>query len=51
MRDLKFIYCMENTDSDLVSSCFEYVSNNANFVMGNKISHFRENNKIHHDFS
>ena len=40
--DLKFIYCMKNNDNDLVSSCFEYVSNNANSILGNKIIYFRE---------
>ena len=35
---------MKNNDNDLVSSCFEYVSNNANYSLGNKI-------RIEHDFS
>ena len=33
------------------SSCFEYVSNNANSILGNKIAYFREKYKIQHDFS
>ena len=48
--DMKRIYCMKNTDNDLVSSCYEYVSNNANSIMGNKIAYFREKYKIPHDF-
>ena len=51
IRDLKFIYCMKNNDTDLVSSCFEYVSNNANSILGNEIKYFREKNRIQHDFS
>ena len=50
IRDLKFIYCMKNNDNDLVSSCFEYVSNNANSILGNKIAYFRENYRIQYDF-
>ena len=42
---------MKNTDKDLVSSCFEYVSNNANSIMGNKIAYFIETYRIHHDFT
>ena len=34
--DLKCIFCMKNNDNDLVSSCFEYVSNNVNSIYGNK---------------
>ena len=41
IRDLQFIYCMKNIDSDLVSSCFEYVPNNANSILGNKIAYFQ----------
>ena len=51
IRDLKFIYCMKNNDNDLVSSCFEYVSNNANSILGDKIAYFREKYRIQHDFS
>ena len=51
IRDLKFIYCMKNNDNDLVSSCFEYVSNNANSMLENKIGYFREKYRIQHDFS
>ena len=40
--DLKCIYCMKNNDNDLVSSCFEYVPDNANSIFGNKIAYFRE---------
>ena len=40
-----------NNDNDLVSSCFEYVSNNANSILGNKIAYFREKYRIQHDFS
>ena len=50
IRDLKFIYCMKNNDNDLVSLCIEYVSNNANSILGNKIAYFREKYKIQHDF-
>ena len=32
---------MKNNDNDLVSSCFEYVSNNANSILGNKIAYMR----------
>ena len=46
IRDLTFIYCMKNNDNDLVSSCFEYVSNNVN-----KIAYFREKYRIQHEFS
>ena len=42
---------MKNNDNDLVSSCFEYVSNNANYILGNKIAYFREKYRIQHDFS
>ena len=42
---------MKNIDNDLVSSCFEYVSNNANSILGNKIAYFREKSRIQHDFS
>ena len=41
---------MKNNDNDLVSSCFEYVSNNANSILGNKIAYFREKYRIQHDF-
>ena len=51
IRDLKYIYCMTNNDNDLVSSCFEYVSNNANSILGNKIAYFREKYRIQYDFS
>ena len=51
IRDRKFIYCMKNTDHDLVSSYFEYVSNNTISIIGYKITYFRENYWIHHDFS
>ena len=51
IRDLKFIYCMKNIENNLVSSCFEYVSNNANSILGNKIAYFREKYRIQHDFS
>ena len=51
IRDIKFSYCMKNTDNDLVSSCFEYVSNNANSIMGNKIAYFKEKYRIQRDFS
>ena len=37
---------MKNYDNDLIRSCFEYVSNNSNSILGNKITYFRE-----HDFS
>ena len=40
---------MKNNDNDLVSSCFEYVSNNANSILGNKIAYFREKYRIQHD--
>ena len=42
---------MKNNDNDLVSSCFEYVPYNANFILGNKIAYFREKYRIQHDFS
>ena len=42
---------MKNNDNDLVSSCIEYVSNNANSICENKIGYFRENYSIQHDFS
>ena len=42
---------MKNNDNDLVSSCFEYVSNNANSILGNKIAYSREKYRIQHDFS
>ena len=42
---------MKNNDNDFVSSCFEYVSNNANSILGNKIAYFREKYRIQHDFS
>ena len=35
----------------MVSSCFEYVSNNANSILGNKVAYFREKYRIQHDFS
>ena len=42
---------MKNNDNDLVNSCFENVSNNANSILGNKIAYFREKYRIQHDFS
>ena len=42
---------MKNNDNDLVSSCFEYVSNNVNSILGKKIAYFREKYRIQHDFS
>ena len=42
---------MKNNDNDFVSSCFEYVSNNAKSILGNKIAYFREKYRIQHDFS
>ena len=42
---------MNNTDNDLLSSCFKVASNNANSIMGNKITYFREKYRIQHDFS
>ena len=51
IQELKFIYFMKNIDNKLVSSCFEYVSNNANSSMGIKIAYFREKYRIQHDFS
>ena len=42
---------MKNSDNDLVSSCFEYASNNANSIIGNKITYFIEKYRIQHDFS
>ena len=42
---------MKNNDNDLVSSCFEYVSNNANSILGNKIAYFREKYRIQYVFS
>ena len=52
IRALKCINCMKNNDKYLVSSCFEYVSNNANSTLGNKIAYyFREKYRIQHDFS
>ena len=47
--DLKFIYCKKNTY--LVSSCFEYVSNNDIFILGNQITYPREKDRIQRDFS
>ena len=41
---------MKNNDNDLVSSCFEYVSNNANSIIRNKIAYFRKKYRIPHDF-
>ena len=34
---------MKNNNNDLVSSCFEYVTNNANSILGNKLAYFKEN--------
>ena len=51
VRDSKCIYCMKNNDNHLVRSCFEYVSNNANSILGNKIAYFREKYRIQHDLS
>ena len=42
---------MKNNDNELVSSCFEYVSNNANSIFGNKLAYFREKYRIQRDFS
>ena len=50
IHDLKCIYCMKNNDNDLVSSCFEYVANNANSILGNKIAYFRGEKRIQHNF-
>ena len=44
-------YCMKHNVNELVSSCFEYVSNNANSIFGNKLAYFREKYRIQHDFS
>ena len=38
------------TIPDTFSSCFEYVSNNANSILGNKIAYFREKYRIQYDF-
>ena len=46
IRYLKIIYCMKNIDNNLVSSCFEYVSNNENSILGNKIAYFSEKYRI-----
>ena len=51
ISDLKCIYCMKNIDNDLVSSCVEYVFDNANYILGNKIVYFREKYRIQHEFS
>ena len=40
---------MKNNDDELGSSCFEYVSNNINSILGNKIAYFREKYRIQHD--
>ena len=42
---------MKNNDNDLVSSCFEYVSNNTNSSLENTISYSRVKYRIQHDFS
>ena len=42
---------MKNNDNDLVSSCFEYVSNNTNYILRNKIAYFREKYRIQYDFT
>ena len=42
---------MKNNNNDLVSSCLEYVPNNANSILGNKIAYFNEKYKVQHDFS
>ena len=34
----------------LVSSCFEHVSNHANYIIGNKILYLREKFRIQNDF-
>ena len=51
IRYLKCIYCMKHNHNDLISSCFEYVSNNANSILGNKMAYFRGKYRIQHDFS
>ena len=35
----------------MISSCFEYLSYNANSILGNKIAYFKEKYMIQHDFS
>ena len=35
----------------MVSSCFDYVSNNANSILGNKITYSPQKYRIQHDFS
>ena len=35
---------MKNNDNGLVSSSFEYMSNNANYILGNKIAYFSKKN-------
>ena len=35
----------------ILSVHVEYVSNNANSILGNKIAYFREKHRIQHDFS
>ena len=40
---------MKNNDNDLASSCFEYLSNNVNSIMGNKIAYFRKKYRVQHD--
>ena len=39
------MYCMKNNDNNLVSSCFEYVSYNANSILENKITYLSNLNK------
>ena len=42
---------MKTNLNDLVSSCFEYVSNNANSIFRNKMAYLKEKYRIQHNFS
>ena len=42
IRDLKILTSFSQCDNVLVRSCFSIISNNANFILGNKLAYFRD---------
>ena len=42
IRDLKWLTSFSPCDKVLVRSCFSIISNNANYIIGNKLAYFRD---------
>ena len=47
IRDLKCLPRFSQCDHVLVCSCFSLISNNANYIFGNKLAYFRDLFAIH----